>query len=326
MFIRKMSLHCKDLNSNYGDLNCKSLKFTNTIYSKPLITLKNGESLCPLIHVGAYAAFESALEFCRENICKKSYDQNIAKATEDIIYKYLEKIRDENTINLLANLQYKERVTIGGKPQSISGECDIVIDMNDAVIFIELKIKSLTMLSSLGDLSHLLNDILKGWLNPLSQCAKHEIILRNNGIINFEENKKFIRHNDKEIFCISCTLGDHAFLHDSYLSIFVEQFLLSNIIFEINDTNPENIEGINKINKRWQEICGLIAELSQYRKGNRHILFNYSFLHILHLLEMINSCTSMTQFKEKLQKHNRISVSSGEDFWGKCNFIKKIKS
>jgi len=117
-------------------------------------------------------------------------------------------------------LRYRNlKPTIEGKSYAaggIQGECDIVLEDEKTILFIECKAKALTRAAMSGDPQDAVFAYLQGVVASQAQALQHESILRKEGRILFCDGAVLDLHG-RDIVRVSLTLFDHGTLQDRFL-------------------------------------------------------------------------------------------------------------
>ncbi|MER2218877.1 hypothetical protein [Methylobacterium brachiatum] len=101
-------------------------------------------------------------------------------------------------------------------PAEDRGECDLVVEDDQTILFLECKAKALTRAAMAGDPQDALFAYLQGVVASQAQALHHETVLRRNGQITFDDGS-ILEHRGREIVRVSVTLFDHGTLQDRFL-------------------------------------------------------------------------------------------------------------
>lgn len=93
------------------------------------------------------------------------------------------------------------------------GECDLVIESDEQILFVECKAKALTRGSMAAVQGDALLDFADGMFAAQTQALRHERILRSLGNIEFKDGSR-LEWRDRRITRLSVTLLDHGALQD----------------------------------------------------------------------------------------------------------------
>jgi len=248
--------------------------------------------------------FESlATEFRLAKV--KNFDSNIGYALEGLIYNRLQS----------HNITYCHgNYTV----DSIDGECDLLVETNEAIILVEFKKKVLTRKAKSGIDIDILIDLSDSILSSQLQAGRTELALREKGEITLTDLKtndsKTVYWKNRTIERISLTQLDFGGFHDRTI---INQFFNA-LLTHSYGTYSEEERIIKKFDslKEKQQIWGeQYTKLKTLDKGFDHFpFFNCSFLNLGQLLEIINLSTDNDSFYERL-KSNKFVTFGTLDFY-----------
>jgi hypothetical protein len=189
------------VNSGYGSpLNAES----SDLMFRPLIEGKGGTFLVPLASLAAPAFYEAAMIAARAVLSKSEIAHLAGDGTERVL---LAIFKVAGLTPTFVSAKYNV-----GKPDE--GECDLVLESDTHIVFVECKAKALTRSAMAGVPEAALEVYVGGVLNAQSQCLQHERLLRENGRIDFEDGSH-LDFRDREIVRLSVTLLDHGTMQDA---------------------------------------------------------------------------------------------------------------
>jgi hypothetical protein len=191
------------------------------------------------------------------------------------------------------------------------GECDVVVETNDVIIFIEIKKKPLTRRARAGSDFNLVLDLAQSLLDAQVQAGNHEIRLQCNGFLDLNENGQVhrIELKGRSVERIALSFSDFGSFHDR---LFLEKIL--NALVQINFGTPyaqykKNFEAINEL-------------ISILRKQNevlypadgvqRRPYFNCWFFSLPQLLVLLDKVDGPEAFRGTLWATRNIATGSGD--------------
>lgn len=201
-------------------------------------------------------------------------------------------------------------------------ECDIVIQEDDCIIFIETKKKSISGDSLAGDTTNLLFDLSTAFINALSQLNFHELYLRKNGNIEFIDGTKLVVNNPEtiKIYKIAVSIFDLYMFNDNLFASSLEDYLrhiqyhFSN---ELSATKEElkkqnDRYNINTANKKAEQLEQCISKIDKLFKispqANKLFSFFYSLEQIIFLLKQARNTNSTLSVElDKLKNNTSLS-------------------
>ncbi len=250
---------------------------------------------------------------------------------EGMVGEYFEKLIqkefEESGIEFLANEEYKidkkKRSELSIKSEK--GECDLILETDKSIIFIEVKKKNLTINAQSGQVFDIIFDFAHSNLKALSQATWHEIILQKYGEITFSSGKQ-LQLNGRKIEKVSISMFDYYSLHDNIIL----NEIMKNIVgaeLKIDSTDPELLKKLEKINVVLKEL-GLQYELNElcfYKKNSPHNwFFNCHFLNLFSLFEILGHTRSTEEFEKNLTINKHITFST-RDWFREFYEVKKLK-
>jgi hypothetical protein len=97
-----------------------------------------------------------------------------------------------------------------------AGECDVVVEAPEFIVFIETKKKPHRRVSATGDALANLIDLSGSLFDAQAQLARHERILLHHRYIEFDDGRR-LDHGGRNIERVAITLLDYGSLQDSFL-------------------------------------------------------------------------------------------------------------
>lgn len=274
------------------------------IFKPPII--KNGDEYVLLNSSWRSPNFyESMMSKLREK--HKNLDDKIGLIFEDYVKQELSK----KGITCLSG-KYK-----AGKKEP---QCDIVIEDENNIVFIEIKKKALTSASRAGDDIKLIIDLSKSILDAHLQTGNHELFLKKNEYIEFE-NKKKLYLKGRFVIRVALTLLDFGSFQDRV--ILSELFkILSNSNLQVK--NAEYKSQIKKISgkmSKFREQCiNLTGDDGFYMQM---AFFNCFFLSLPQLIMLIDDSTDNESFIQNLK--GTMGITNGSyDYYYEYTFLNSI--
>lgn len=255
---------------------------------KPLIKLKDKYIL--LNKSWRSPAFYEALAM----EVREKYELDLGTELENLIKKEMNK----NNINCRSG-HYK----FDGE----EGDCDVIVESKDTIVLIEVKKKALTRASQSGDDIKLILDLSKSLLDAQLQVGKHEILLRKNGFIKFDD-KTNLEFNDRTIERIALTLLDYGGFQDRHV---IDQLLsvMSTSDFVVND--PKYEEDFKELKEKTDKLKKQSKVLAKYDDIYiKFPFFNCWFFSLPQLLILIDDSSDNESFVYQMKKIKHIRFMS----------------
>jgi Holliday junction resolvase-like predicted endonuclease len=244
--LNTISHNSDKINSNYKSIkNAKNITF----FDKPLIKINNDYLLIDK----NYCAWNFY-----EVILKLLGYPDIGTNIENLIYTSL-----KNQQHKL----YKGNYTNSLKEDA---ECDIVIETDEYIIFIEVKKKAITSLSVEGNETKIAEDIIDSFIHSQEQMIKHEFSIKKDKKINFDDGD-ILYLNNKEIVKVSISLFDNNMLNDKMMALNIFEFFQ-----KIRFINPDKkLEEKNRKIENIVEKMNILYENNSlaYREDRHNIYF-----------------------------------------------------
>ena len=244
-----------------------------------------------------------------------------------LVERFLSKKLKEKGINFKNSFSYNYDIPPFAETQYIPkmGECDFVIETEANIIFIELKIKRLTIDSLSGKSQQIILDYAKSYLLALNQALNHECILRKNTFIkNIKNELDSISilnntHSPKKIDKISLSLFEFDSLHDKHYS---SNILKTIINAEFTGNDPKFDEEMNNIlNKIRFKVKYLIDD---HQISFNELFLSFNRLSIPQLLFILDNSTDTESFVKEINLLRNVNFSNTKDWYRAYTFIKSL--
>ncbi|HLP90048.1 MAG TPA: hypothetical protein VK184_15840 [Nostocaceae cyanobacterium] len=286
--------HDKSANKKFSfptDISCVDFQF------KPLIKLDNKQYILLNPSWCLPAFYESVLSYLRQNFDSKIDENN------QFGHQVEEFVKNE--------LASKGVVFKSGKYKmdGTEGECDVVIETENTIIFIEIKKKALTRKAKSGNDIDIFVDISKSLMDAQIQLGGHEILIKKFGYLELytDSNKQMINLNGRNIARIAMTLLDFGGLQDRTIVSLLQKMLGKRI--EVNDKKYQ--EKVNEIQKKINLLQEQQKQLDNLASNSQlPPFFNCWFISIPQLLILLDNVNSNESFKTELWKTRNISTNS----------------
>jgi hypothetical protein len=208
------------------------------------------------------------------------------------------------------------------KMDSIEGDCDVIVESDDTIVLFEVKRKSLTRASQSGDDTSLILDLSKSLLHAQLQAGKHEILLKKNGYIEFDNGNR-LEFKNRTIERIALTLLDYGGFQDRHI--------INNILRRMSAVNfstriSKYIPDFNELKEKTDKLKEQNQILADYDENfNKSPFFNCWFLSLPQLLIIIDDSNNTETFVKQLTKVKHIGFLSHDWYfeYGQLNKILK---
>ena len=273
--------------------------FKNTGYDfflRPLLRMSNQQFALLDCSVCAPACLEALLTPLRAEM--KGLDDKIGMAVERFIEAEFA----------------SHGMPIGGGDYDVGGnhgECDLVIEVPETVIFSEVKKKTLTRRAKAGSDAHLLVDLANSLLAAQVQAGWHEVRLRKHGHLDLERNGTVTRLELKgrQVERVAVSLFDFGSFQDRIL---LKQFLEATM-YATFTPNASNLEKkFAEVNAALVEIRDQVAALYPGQYEIHQPFFNCWFLSVPQLLVLLDGVTNADGFKKALWNCRNFTTGSSD--------------
>lgn len=171
---------------------------------RPMIEVSGGDFLVPAASLAGPAFYEATMAAVRAAVSKSVVARVTGDGTEKVTGELFRKAGLPPTFT-------SAKYNVGKRDE---GECDLVLESDSHIVFVECKAKAMTRAAMSGTKGAGIEVYVGGVLNAQSQCLQHERLLRSEGHIRFEDGRR-LELRDREIVRLSVTLLDHGTLQDA---------------------------------------------------------------------------------------------------------------
>ena len=200
-------------------------------------------------------------------------------------------------------------VTIEGKTYTMfdpltgtqqKGECDVVVETPENVIFVETKKKPHRRVSATGDALANLIDLSGSLFDAQAQLARHERILLHHGHIQFDDGKR-LECNGRSIERIAITLLDYGSLQDKYL---LSQLFkaLAGVSINASGVNAATAKTLAELNESVALLRKEIEELGKLGHPVNQLFFNCWFFSMPQLVLLLDGINDPSAFRDRLNR------------------------
>jgi len=181
------------------------------------------------------------------------------------------------------------------------GECDLIVETSDSILFFEVKKKALTRKARAGSDVDILMDLSSSLIAAQLEAGKHEISIRKIGyldLVNADGQTERIGLEGRNIERIAVTLLDFGSFQDRML---LQQFLLISLNARYATTDISKQDKFFDLDTKILELRRQVGELSVLDKGpTRNPFFHCWFLSVPQVLILLDSVRSNDDLKNAL--------------------------
>lgn len=277
-------------------------------FLRPLLRMSNQRFVVLDRSVCAPACLEALMTALRAEIT--GLDDKVGKAVE----RFIEAEFTAHGVNIGGGDYYAS-----GK----QGECDLVIEAPDAVIFSEVKKKTLTRRAKAGSDTDLLLDLANSLLVAQVQAGWHEVRLRHNGHLDLGRDGIVTRLelNGRQVERVAVSLFDFGSFQDRIL---LKQFLEATMYATFTTTAKNLEKKFKQINDALGEIRDQVAALYPGQKEINQPFFNCWFLSVPQLLVLLDGVADADGFKSALWSCRHFTTGSS-DLYFDISFRRRLE-
>jgi hypothetical protein len=202
------------------------------------------------------------------------------------------------------------------------GQCDIVIETVQTIMFLEIKKKPLTRRAQAGSDAHVLLDLANSLLLAQVQAGWHEVRLRRKDFIDLTENgvTRRLELKGRQIERIAVSLMQFGSFQDR---IFLKQFLEGTLHADFSVSEASLKKDFDKLNALLAEVRQQVNALRPDDKELDRPFFHCWFLSLPQLLVLLDGVQGEEEFKNALWKTRHI-VTGSSDFYFDLSYMRKL--
>ena len=251
-FLEHFSIESKDSNSEY-----KNIYSPTTSQHFPLVKLNSDSYFYLSSQFSGYA-------FCNK-IQDVLHSREFSRGLGNRLDSFVKKLLDEKQYS------YKHG-TYAPKITKKEGECDLILEDDKRIVFIEIKNCGLPYEFEVADLVTILKCLGEGMLKAQQQILHHKLhLIENNQEMLLYVNKndpvpKYIldNTNNKRIYSISLCGSEYAFFTSGIIARCLTENI-ANLTFHAYDkSRDKELDNLNKLSIRFR---ALIEEYSKHKDG-----------------------------------------------------------
>ncbi|MEG5140102.1 MULTISPECIES: hypothetical protein [unclassified Microcoleus] len=282
-----------------------------TFFLKPLLKLDRSE----YVLMGRSWCSPAFYEALVDTLNKINIPHNIHNNMGD----YLERFVKEQLQTLKIKYSYGDYSVDSRKYKTSrqQGECDIIIESDDTIIFIEIKKKSLTNNAKGGCDAAIFADLAGSLLDSQIQLGWHEIIIRSEGYLeltpkNEPNNTYRLELNGRSIERVTLTLLDFGGFQDrNFLYQFLQLMLSTSSIDALDSPNAQEIINRSRINQKLPIFLTQHEHLKSLNPRQEQFPFyDCWFLSLPQFLILIDDLSEKKSIKKLLHTTKYISTTS----------------
>jgi|GEM_PF-4841724 len=196
------------------------------------------------------------------------------------------------------------------------GECDLIIETDTIILFLEVKKKTLTAEARSGNIIKATQDVSKSLLHGLAQSGWHELLLRTKGAISFRDGTN-LRVGNRHIERATVSIFDFYSIDDSH---FVHG-LLANFVGSKITSLTHKLPG--DLHEFLDQLSAQYAHptFQEVYASSPNPFWNCSFFSILQLMVVLRHCSDNDTFIKELFSVRTFTLNSKD--WYRDYYHKK---
>jgi hypothetical protein len=269
--------------------------------------------------IGSVGLFESVLKLARTagKAQKRDIDQEVGK---NYLEAFLIRQFSKRGIETKSGKYF---VQLANQPKQ-HGECDIVIESDEAICFLEVKKKPLTRRAKLGGDSALLLDLAGAFVDAQTQCMQHEVLLKTHGRLELDRDgvKTLVEHRGRRVERIAVSMLDFGSLHHGLIS---RQFLRACLQLNFGSFDAKQASKFDEFGETLNEFRLLATELGENPFDQKSFKSAW-FLSTPQILLMLDDVANSSDFADQFDLM-RMFMTNSFDFYmdyGMCRAHKRM--
>ncbi|WP_150524040.1 hypothetical protein [Roseibium sediminis] len=267
--------------------------------------------------------------------CYMIIDRSVAAAACPeallIAFRAFEKNLD-TLVGKQAEAFLKEELTRRGVPVSCgnydvgseNGECDIVVETNEVIVFIEIKKKALTRKARAGSDVNLAIDLAESLLFAQAQAGSHEKRLRIAGELELDDcgHRYSLKLNNRKIERVAVAILDYGSFQDR---MFLKHMMETTLGATFTPVQPEMNDRFDKINAEIRKIRDQVVSLFPGGAKISQPFFHCWFLSLPQMLVVLDEVSDAHSFWIELKKTRHFTTGTS-DFYYDHSQVRRMKA
>jgi len=205
------------------------------------------------------------------------------------------------------------------------GDCDLVVETEQVIFFIEVKKKSLTPMARAGSDVFVILDLARSALKAQVQAGWHELRIRRRGHLNLVDGNDQVYQlnlSGRKIERIAVSLPDYGSFQDRNVLM---GFLESNIGAQYSVSVSKYQNDFDELNELLNQFKEQENELRSMRGDQNFPFYNCWFLSLPQLLILLDDVSDAEAFKAAIWS-TRGTTTGSLDFYREYSWMKNIKA
>ncbi len=282
-------------------------------HSRPLLHIADGRFLMIDRSVCAAACIEALCDALRPHTSK--FDTEVGLQTERFL-------RTEFAAHGIAaqHGEYKKP----GNSKDNEGDCDLVVETGERILFLEVKKKALTRMAKAADATALLGDLADSLIHAQQQAGTHEQRMLNHDkklVLNptpkSDEQSYSLHWNSRSIERLAISMLDYGSFQDRILVVQLME-ILPDLVFSRNSQTPEDQKLDNKLKALDQKLDEIRKQREKLPTNPHHPapkLEHCWFLSVPQLLVLLDEVSDAESFWQALSQTRHETSGTGDYYY-----------
>ena len=286
------------IESNYVNSNFDNFLSQTNYRSRPLVKLKNNHYFLFSAYFNGFSIAETLYEKL-----KAYYPGNFNR------------LKGENVENMIKNLLIAKGFSFGSGEYTVDKttkyECDMVLESDKKIVFIEIKNQPLPDTFEQGDDIETLRSLGEGMIKAQRQCYRHVSYLKKQGQLTLRKadgSTYTVKENNRRIVCVSLCSQEYLFLTNK---LFSSNFLQSLLISTYHATDPKKENRLTNLKALRNELEVLVQDI--YGQVNlQQAFFDTLFRSAQQIYTILNVSKTINDFIHYLTEPIYVSDGSND--------------
>lgn len=276
--------------------------------------------------ISLYRILTTILEKNTTNI--KKLKSELGTYIEGFIKEEMEKKGFNGIYSREYSVALQERSILGINSEKL--ECDVLLQSNNYIAFMEMKKKELTKISRKGNIVFILNDLALSLLDSQKQANRHMRYIKEFNKIKFDETDSLkeieVTLNQREIIKISVSSLDYLSLHSKTIFHRFLSLLYNKEIVLTEPASQEERHAVKKFNISNQDYSKELNNIhSDFQLIEQNGFYNTFYLNIFHLIYLINQCNNIEEFFSRLISVRGV-ILNYKDIYHELSYMKFLEN
>jgi hypothetical protein len=201
------------------------------------------------------------------------------------------------------------------KYSDVEGECDILIETNDTIIFGEMKIKGFTLAALAGGDAHIIADLSHSLFDAAEQASKHEVTLREKGSLIITQANGTVyelKLMGRSIEKIALTLDDFGSFQNRTCLRELFPIFVNSQFSPLDNMHKKRLESVNELASALYERIESLMKLTN--TASDYLFSRFWFFSVPQLFYAIEGAKNSQELADAIAKLRHISFSTMDNY------------